>query len=36
MKAFMKKEWMEMTRTGRLLILGILFTIFGLLNVVRR
>lgn len=32
MKAFMKKEWMEMTRTGRLLILGILFTIFGIMN----
>ena len=32
MKAFMKKEWMEMTRTGRLLILGTLFLLFGILN----
>ena len=32
MKAFLKKEWMEMTRTGRLLILVIIFTIFGIMN----
>lgn len=32
MKAFLKKEWMEMTRTGRLLILIIIFTIFGIMN----
>lgn len=32
MKAFVKKEWMEMTRTGKLLILGILFLLFGILN----
>ena len=32
MKAFVKKEWMEMIRTGKLLILGILFLLFGILN----
>ena len=32
MKAFMKKEWMEMTRTGRLLILSIIFILFGIMN----
>lgn len=32
MAAFLKKEWMEMTRTGRLLILVILFTMFGIMN----
>ena len=32
MVAFLKKEWMETTRTGRLLILVILFTMFGIMN----
>ena len=32
MKAFLKKEWMEMTRTGRLLILIIIFVILGIMN----
>ena len=32
MKAFMKKEWMEMTRTGRILILSIIFILFGIMN----
>ncbi len=32
MKAFLKKEWMEMTRTGRLLLLVIIFAIFGIMN----
>ena len=32
MKAFIKKEWMEMTRTGRLMILGIVFILFGIMN----
>ena len=32
MKAFLKKEWMEMTRTGKLLILCILFFMFGIMN----
>lgn len=32
MTAFIKKEWMEQTRTGKLLILGIIFIIFGILN----
>ena len=32
MTAYIKKEWMELTRTGRLLILGIIFIIFGILN----
>ncbi|MCR4717467.1 MAG: ABC transporter permease [Lachnospiraceae bacterium] len=32
MKAFLRKEWMENLRTGRLLILGIIFFIFGLMN----
>jgi ABC-2 type transport system permease protein len=32
MKAFLRKEWMETVRTGRLLILGIIFFIFGLMN----
>ncbi|MCR5726349.1 MAG: ABC transporter permease subunit, partial [Lachnospiraceae bacterium] len=32
MTAFIKKEWMELTRTGKLLILGIIFIFFGILN----
>ena len=32
MKAFLRKEWLEMTRTGRLLIIGILFFLFGVMN----
>ncbi len=32
MKAFLRKECMETLRTGRLLILGIIFFIFGLMN----
>lgn len=32
MKAFMKKEWMEMTRTGRLWILLFIFVLFGIMN----
>ena len=32
MKAFLKKEWMEMTRTGRLLILTVIFILFGIMN----
>ncbi len=30
--AFLKKEWMEQLRTGRLLFLGILFLLFGIMN----
>lgn len=29
---FLKKEWMELVRTGRLLILGIIFVLFGIMN----
>lgn len=32
MKAFLKKEWMEWTRTGRALILLLIFVIFGIMN----
>ena len=32
MNAYIKKEWMELTRTGRLLILSIIFILFGILN----
>lgn len=32
MRAFMKKEWMELRRTGRLLILLLIFTLFGIMN----
>ena len=32
MTAYIKKECMELTRTGRLLILGIVFILFGILN----
>ena len=32
MKAFLRKEWMEMTRTGRLLILTVIFLLFGIMN----
>ncbi len=30
--AFMKKEWLEQVRSGRLVILGILFLAFGIMN----
>lgn len=30
--AFLKKEWMEQMRSGRIMILGILFTLFGIMN----
>ena len=30
--AFMKKEWMEYYRTGKLVIVGIIFALFGLMN----
>lgn len=30
--AFMKKEWMEQIRCGRLIILGILFVLLGIMN----
>lgn len=30
--AFAKKEWMELVRTGRLMLLLILFTLFGIMN----
>lgn len=30
--AFMKKEWMEQIRSGRFMILGILFVLFGIMN----
>lgn len=30
--AFMKKEWMEQLRSGRLIILGILFVLLGIMN----
>ncbi|MBR5179932.1 MAG: ABC transporter permease subunit [Lachnospiraceae bacterium] len=32
MTAYIKKECMELTRTGKLLILGIIFILFGILN----
>ena len=32
MTAYLKKECMELTRTGRLLILGIIFLLFGIMN----
>lgn len=32
MRAFMKKEWMELCRTGRLLILLMIFILFGIMN----
>lgn len=32
MGAFLKKEWMELCRTGRLLILLMIFTLFGIMN----
>ena len=30
--AFMKKEWMEQVRSGRLLILVIIFILLGIMN----
>ncbi|MGN0315624.1 MAG: ABC transporter permease [Fusicatenibacter sp.] len=32
MRAFLKKEWMEVTRTGRLGILLLIFVLFGIMN----
>lgn len=32
MMAFLKKEWMELCRTGRLLILLLVFILFGIMN----
>lgn len=32
MKAFLKKEWMEWSRTGRFLILLLVFGLFGIMN----
>ena len=32
LSAFMKKEWMEQIRSSRLMILGILFILFGIMN----
>lgn len=32
LSAFMKKEWLEQLRSGRLMILGILFVLLGILN----
>ncbi len=32
MKAFLKKEWMEWSRTGRLAVLLLVFTVFGIMN----
>ena len=32
MKAFWKKEWLAQLRTGKLLILLLLFTAFGIMN----
>ncbi len=30
--AFMKKEWLEAARSGKLIILAILFLLFGIMN----
>ena len=32
MKVFLKKEWMEWSRTGRLLVLLLVFVLFGIMN----
>lgn len=32
MKAFLKKEWMEWNRTGRTLVLLLVFAVFGIMN----
>ncbi|MDE5893698.1 MAG: ABC transporter permease subunit [Acetatifactor sp.] len=32
MRAFLRKEWMEVCRTGRLLILLLIFTLLGIMN----
>ena len=32
MKAFLRKEWMEWSRTGRFLILLSVFAVFGIMN----
>ena len=30
--AFMKKEWMDLVRSGRLMILLVIFLLFGIMN----
>ena len=30
--AFLKKEWMEYYRTGKLIIIVVIFALFGLMN----
>ena len=32
MRAFLKKEWLEWSRTGRFLVLLLVFTVFGIMN----
>ena len=32
MRACLKKEWMELCRSGRLLVLLLVFTLFGIMN----
>lgn len=32
MRAFLKKEWMELCRSGRLLVLLLIFLLFGIMN----
>lgn len=32
MRAFLKKEWMELTRTGRIWVLLLIFILFGIMN----
>ena len=32
MKAFLKKEWMEWWRTGRFMVLLLIFVLFGIMN----
>ena len=32
MMAFLRKEWMAQWRTGKMLILGVLFVVFGVMN----
>ena len=32
MRAFLKKEWMEWSRTGRLLVLVLVFLVLGIMN----
>ena len=30
--AFMKKEWMEQVRSGKVILLGIIFVLLGIMN----